>query len=226
MKFRNTLWVVSIVTSLLIQGCTLLCRVNCTQVEYCRPTCKNSPEGVFKACPAVKYPGFYAPNFNCIENLRKLTTLRQRGIGVIVLGDRLRFILPTDSVFQRDAIQSCTPDISECFVATLGDIGEIIKCIPCVPVIVTGHTDDIGTKQDRFRRSRVMAEVVASHLWAQGIPWDRLRVIGRGDCDPIASDASVFGSTDNRRIEIRLDFSRNYIYNCRYNNTYCPDCVK
>ncbi|MBA2653568.1 MAG: OmpA family protein [Gammaproteobacteria bacterium] len=211
----------------LLQGCTLLCRVNCRTVEHIQRPCPSAPCGVFpRVCPAVKLPGFYRPDFGCIENLQKLTALRQRGIGVIVLGDRLRIILPTDTLFTRDSMEFCAPvDINDCHVSTLADIAEIIKCISCVPVVITGHTDDVGSRPERFRRSRAMAQAVAAHLWAQGVSWDRLRVIGRADCDPIASDMSVFGSTDNRRVEIRLDFSRNYNYNCRYNNVYCPDCV-
>ncbi len=226
MRIRHNLLLVIMIFLLLLQGCNLLCKVDCPRVDYYENKCPRAPRGIFPApCPRVNFPGFYRPDFNCIERLRKLTTLRQRGIGIIVLGDRLRFILPTDTIFRSDSIDSCTPDISDCHVSTLAGIGEIIKCIPCVPVVVTGHTDEVGTKQDRFRRSRIMAQVVASHLWAQGVNWDRLRVFGRADCDPIASNMSVFGSTDNRRVEIRLDFSRNYIYNYRYNNVYCPDCV-
>jgi outer membrane protein OmpA-like peptidoglycan-associated protein len=226
MRVKNALLLLVVGAVLFLQGCTLLCGVNCRHVDYYQKKCPPAPCGIFpNPCPSVNVPGFYRSDFNCIERLRKLTTIRQRGVGVIVLGDRLRFILPTDTLFGRDSIESCMPDINDCYLTTLAAIGDIIKCIPCVPVVITGHTDDMGTKQDRFRRSRIMAQAVAAHLWAQGVNWDRLRVIGRADCDPIASDLSVFGSTDNRRIEIRLDFSRNYMYNCRYNNVYCPDCV-
>jgi outer membrane protein OmpA-like peptidoglycan-associated protein len=209
-----------------LQGCTLLCN-ECRSVEYICTPCKKAPKGTFpRPCPVIKFPGFHKPNFGCLGNLKRFTTLRQRGIGVIVLGDRLRFIIPADSLFTRDSIEVCAPaEISECQVANLANIGEIIRCIPGVPVIITGHTDNVGRRSELYRRSRSMAEAVAAFLWAQGVTSDRLRIIGRADCDPIASDASVFGSTDNRRVEIRLDFSGNYIYNCRYNNVYCPDCV-
>lgn len=209
---------------LLTQGCTILCRSNCPSVEHIRRPCP-APCGIFpRPCPAVNFPGFYATDYNCLEKLQRLTALRARGIGVIILGDRLRIILPTDSFFKkRDHLESINQEINDCHVKTLADIAEVLKCIPCVPICVSGHTDDIGTRADRFAISRAFAQTVAAHLWAQGIPWDRLRVVGRGDCDPIASDASVFGSTDNRRVEIRLDFSRNYLCGFRYNNCYCPD---
>jgi hypothetical protein len=210
----------------LIQGCTLTPTTDCRKVAYFDSP-NRGPCGVFpKPCPSVKFPGFYRPDLGCIENVRRFTALRQRGVGVIILGDRLRFILPTDDLFTRDSMEFCSKvDINDCHVATLADIAEIIKCIPCVPVIVTGHTDDMGPRPEKYRRSREMAKAVAAHLWAQGVSWNRLRVIGRADCDPIASDLSVFGSTDNRRVEIRLDFSRNYIFNGRYNNLYTPDCL-
>jgi flagellar motor protein MotB len=212
-----------------LPGCSLLCRSDCRLVQYVNWPYRGAPCGVFpRPCPAIRFPGFYRPTFGCFGCLQRFTTLRCRGIGVIILGDRLRLILPADCFFTRESMCCpCAPaEISPCQAASLADIGEIIRCIPGVPVVITGHTDDVGPRPEKFRRSRSMAEAVAAHLWAQGVEWDRLRVIGRADCDPIASDASVFGSTDNRRVEIRLDFSRNYIYNCRYNNAYCPDCLE
>jgi outer membrane protein OmpA-like peptidoglycan-associated protein len=201
--------------------CIALALQGCTFWGYIHP----SPPGTFRGpCPQVGCAPFYHPDFGCIENLKRLTALRQRGVGVIVLGDRLRFILPADSVFPRDSFVSCgVICINECYTSTLANIAEIIKCIPRVPVVVTGHTDNVGPRPQRYRHSYAMAEAVAAHLWAQGVSWDRLRVVGRADCDPIASDLSVFGSSDNRRVEIRLDFSGH----CEYgsNNTYCPDCV-
>lgn len=212
---------------LLLQGCSLMCRTDCRRVQYVDKPCLGAPCGIFpRPCPSVKAPGFYPPDFGCIENFKKLTAIRQRGIGVIMLGDRLRFILPTDSVFTRDSMQFCSnPEIDDCQTSTIADIAEILKCFPGIPVVITGHTDDVGARPDRYRRSYLMAKAVGAHLWAQGVSWDRLRMIGRADCDPISSDMSVFGSSDNRRVEIRLDFSRNFMFNCRYNNTYCPDCV-
>jgi hypothetical protein len=213
---------------LILQGCTLLCHPDYREVAYIHHSSRGMPWGVFpKPCPTVCFPGFYRPDFSCLENLQRFTALRQRGIGVIILGDRLRFILPADEIFTRDSMKFCSQvEINLCYVATLADIAEIIKRIPCVPVIITGHTDDVGPRPEKFRRSCEMAQTVGAHLWAQGVSWDRLRMIGRADCDPIASDLSVFGSTDNRRVEIRLDFSCNYIFNGRYNNVYCPDCSR
>jgi flagellar motor protein MotB len=226
MKLKILLAYLFITIFFSLSGCTLLCRGNCPKVDYRQQSCQGAVCGVFpKPCPAIDFPGFYPTDYNCLEKLQRLTALRSRGIGVIILGDRLRIILPTDTLFKRDSLETCTPEISDCHLKTLADIAEIIKCISCVPIVISGHTDDVGTKCDRMMHSRAMAQTVAAHLWAQGIPWDRLRVIGRADCDPIGSDGSVFGSTDNRRVEIRLDFSRNYIENCRYNNSYCPDCM-
>jgi|LakMenEpi03Aug12_release.lakeMendotaPanAssembly.Ray.scaffolds.fasta_scaffold601466_2 outer membrane protein OmpA-like peptidoglycan-associated protein len=226
MKFLKLIGSFLLCFMLSLQGCSLLCRSDCRQVEYIKVPCRAACGTFPKPCPYVKFPGFYKPDLTCLENLRRFTALRQRGVGVIVLGDRLRFILPADLLFTRDSMRFCAPvDINDCYVAILADIGEIIRCIPCVPVIVTGHTDDVGKRSELFRRSYAMAQAVAGHLWAQGIDWNRVRIFGRADCEPIASNESVFGSTDNRRVEIRLDFSRNYIFNGRYNNIYCPDCL-
>jgi outer membrane protein OmpA-like peptidoglycan-associated protein len=168
----------------------------------------------------VKIPGYYPTDLDCLGQLKPISVLRSRGVGVIILGHRIRFILPTDTFFDRDYV-----DINECHVSTLAVIAEVIKSLPCAPICITGHVDNVGTCCEKLDKSKKLAETVAAHLWAQGIGWDRLHVIGRGDWDQIASDRTVFGSTDNRRVEIRIDFSGNYQFNCQYNNSYCPDCL-
>lgn len=215
---KVTQYLIIIILSCVLSSCTLMCRNDCHRVRSykCTNICDKKTTASFPNCPCVVAPGFYKTDLNCIENLQRFSALRARGIGVIILGDRLRFIIPTDTVFTTDDL-----DINACHMATIADIAEILKGIPCSPIIITGHTDNVGPRRKRFLRSRALAQTIAAHLWAQGVTWNRMYVCGKADCDQIASDMSVFGSTDNRRVEIRVDFSGNEFCN----NSYCPDCM-
>lgn len=212
------------VICLTLQGCCVLNRRCSTGVEYCKPQCgvicRKEQATYFNVCPSVKTPGYYLSDLNCLERLKPLWALRSRGVGVIVLGNRLRIIIPTDTFFDQQSF-----DINECHVNTIAVIADAIKVLPCTTIYITGHTDNVGTRCEKLHRSCDLAQTVAAHLWAQGIGWDRMCVCGKADCDQISSDGSVFGSADNRRVEIRLDFSGNYRYNCEMNNRYCPDCL-
>lgn len=224
MKFKTYVLIVLVLFYLLLNGCCVVNRRCSSGVDYCKPqcgvVCRKEQGTFFNVCPSVKTPGYYLTDLNCLEKLKPLWALRSRGVGVIILGNRLRIIIPTDTFFDQENL-----DINECHVNTIAVIAEAIKVLPCTVIDITGHTDNVGTRRDKLRRSCEMAQRVAGHLWAQGIGWDRMTVTGRADCDQISSDGSIFGSSDNRRVEIRLDFSGNYRYNCLMNNNYCPDCV-
>jgi outer membrane protein OmpA-like peptidoglycan-associated protein len=223
---RLQLLVIGIVVCLLAMqsGCAVINETKCRNVQYYKkqPTifAKYCTNIFSNPCPTVCVPKFFKSNLDCLEREKRLSALRERGVGVIVLGDRLRFIIPTDTFFDADKV-----NLNDCSLGTIAAIADIIECLPCVPVSISGHTDDVGTKADKLRHSWTLAQTVAAHLWASGINWERMRISGCADCNPIASNNSVFGSTDNRRVEIRLDFSGNCRYNGRYNNRYCPECM-
>jgi chemotaxis protein MotB len=46
------------------------------------------------------------------------------------------------------------------------------------------------------------ANVVVRYLVEHGIPQDNIRAVGRGDSQPVASNATASGKAKNRRVEI------------------------
>jgi chemotaxis protein MotB len=71
---------------------------------------------------------------------------------------------------------------------------------------VVGHTDSEPIKKsqwkDNMQLSTERANVVVRYLTEHGIPKDNIRAVGRGDSQPIASNATVSGKAKNRRVEI------------------------
>ena len=71
---------------------------------------------------------------------------------------------------------------------------------------VVGHTDSDPIKKskwkDNWELSTERALSVVRYLVERGMPKDRVRAIGRGDSQPIASNATVSGKARNRRVEI------------------------
>lgn len=72
-------------------------------------------------------------------------------------------------------------------------------------VAVKGYMDASGDDARDAERSRQRAEAVRQYLVARGVARDRVRASGRGTADPLASDASVEGRLQNRRIEIVVE---------------------
>ena len=69
-------------------------------------------------------------------------------------------------------------------------------------VIVEGHTDSQGDDQHNKELSQRRAQAVASVLINSGVNPGRIRSIGRGEDQPIASNLTPEGRQLNRRVEI------------------------
>lgn len=71
-------------------------------------------------------------------------------------------------------------------------------------MIVTGHTDSIGSAAYNKRLSIARAETVKAHLVAKGIDVARIRTMGAGATEPVATNATAEGRSKNRRVDIEV----------------------
>jgi len=69
-------------------------------------------------------------------------------------------------------------------------------------VLIVGHTDTSGDLSHNMALSLKRAESVADYLIATGTEADKIRVIGRGPKEPIASNKTREGRMQNRRVDI------------------------
>lgn len=67
---------------------------------------------------------------------------------------------------------------------------------------VEGHTDSVGSDSYNTSLSTQRAEAVKIYLLAQGVPAERLDVVGRGESSPVADNESDSGRRRNRRVEL------------------------
>jgi len=74
------------------------------------------------------------------------------------------------------------------------------------PIAVVGHTDTDPIKKskwkDNWELSAQRALTVTRYLIQRGISEDKIRAVGCGESQPIASNATAAGKTKNRRVEI------------------------
>jgi outer membrane protein OmpA-like peptidoglycan-associated protein len=75
-------------------------------------------------------------------------------------------------------------------------------------VTVTGHTDNTGSAAYNQDLSERRATAVVSVLRSAGVSGSRLRTIGAGESQPIASNASASGRSMNRRVDITITPTR------------------
>jgi outer membrane protein OmpA-like peptidoglycan-associated protein len=88
-----------------------------------------------------------------------------------------------------------------------GQVGEVLAEIarrPAPEVVVTGHTDRVGSVAFNDALSLQRAERVRQALVQQGVAADRIQVVGRGEREPLVPTADEVAEPRNRRVEIRV----------------------
>jgi outer membrane protein OmpA-like peptidoglycan-associated protein len=76
---------------------------------------------------------------------------------------------------------------------------------PNVSVVITGHTDNIGSQEFNQTLSLERAQTVRNWLVERGIASNRMRTTGRGFNEPVASNDTDEGRAQNRRIEFYVE---------------------
>jgi outer membrane protein OmpA-like peptidoglycan-associated protein len=75
---------------------------------------------------------------------------------------------------------------------------------PNTDLLIVGHTDAVGTGEYNQSLSQRRAAAAANFLASQGVILTRLRAVGRGETEPIATNDTEAGRQLNRRVEIAI----------------------
>lgn len=78
-------------------------------------------------------------------------------------------------------------------------------------LMIVGHTDSTGDENYNLRLSERRSQSAANYLIEQGIDSNRVQVEGRGEYEPIAENDTEAGRQDNRRVEVAIFASEEYI---------------
>ena len=93
--------------------------------------------------------------------------------------------------------------IKTTFYSTLDRIASQIQARSSTArYTIVGHTDSDASNEYNQDLSERRARAVASYLISKGVDAGQLSVLGLGETRPIASNATVEGKAQNRRVEI------------------------
>jgi outer membrane protein OmpA-like peptidoglycan-associated protein len=71
-------------------------------------------------------------------------------------------------------------------------------------VTVTGYTDKTGSEAHNLALSKARAEAVVQYLRDGGLEGEQFVAQGLGSADPVASNATAEGRSQNRRVDVRV----------------------
>ncbi|PCJ08476.1 MAG: hypothetical protein COB16_07270 [Rhodobacteraceae bacterium] len=124
-------------------------------------------------------------------------TLANEDITVVNTGDRLIVSLPNDLTFATDSYA-----VSSAVQSDLQKVADSLLRYPNSSIQVIGHTDSDGDATYNQGLSVRRADAVADQIQAGGVPYNRVRTLGRGEDQPVASNLTPEGKAQNRRVEI------------------------
>jgi chemotaxis protein MotB len=111
--------------------------------------------------------------------------------------------LPNDIVFD-----SGRADIKPAGAKDLDAVADILKSMPDRHFQIAGHTDNVpiatAKYQSNWALSTARAVEVIHYLTNHGVKPDQLSASGYADVDPVATNATPEGRSQNRRLEITL----------------------
>jgi len=125
--------------------------------------------------------------------------LRDSGVSIQREGDKINLIMPGNITF---ATNSST--INPNFTSVLTSVALVLEEYNQTLVVVSGHTDSIGSAQSNQILSESRASSVANYLSAQKIINERIEIVGFGETLPVADNQTENGRELNRRVEITL----------------------
>ncbi|WP_410210912.1 OmpA family protein [Aquirhabdus sp.] len=93
-------------------------------------------------------------------------------------------------------------DIKPETAQTIIGVGQQLTKVDVTHLLVNGYTDNTGAANYNQELSLKRAQAVAEPLIKGGIPVKDIQVVGRGEANPIADNATPEGRSENRRVAI------------------------
>jgi len=91
------------------------------------------------------------------------------------------------------------------FHSTLDKLADVVVRYGKTTLTVVGHTDNVGSDQYNQDLSQRRALSVAQYFESKRVNALRLATAGKGESEPVASNASEGGRQANRRVEIYVE---------------------
>jgi outer membrane protein OmpA-like peptidoglycan-associated protein len=139
------------------------------------------------------------------RNRARMAALRD-SLARVALRDSLRYLMAERQT--RITLQGVNFELGKAVLLPISreilqDVARSLVANPTVRVEVAGHTDSTGPRAVNERLSLARAESVKAFLIENGVAADRMEVHGYASTQPVATNKTVSGRAQNRRVELR-----------------------
>ena len=122
------------------------------------------------------------------------------GAEVVRVGEGIKLVLNENAV-RFDTNKSTLTAAAK---ANLDKLVPVFAEYPDTNITIYGYTDNTGRAEYNLKLSGERAAAVKSYLNSKGVSSSRFQVTGLGIADPIASNETVEGRSQNRRVEFAI----------------------
>jgi len=117
--------------------------------------------------------------------------------------------LPNDVVritmTSQTAFETNSTEVKPGFHSTMDKLADVVVRYNKTSLTIVGHTDDVGSTAYNQSLSERRAHSVARYLEAKRVNAMRLAIAGKGETQPLSSNATETGRQANRRVEIYVE---------------------
>jgi outer membrane protein OmpA-like peptidoglycan-associated protein len=117
------------------------------------------------------------------------------------LSDQVVLVTMTD----QTAFETDSATVKSGFNSTMDKLADVVVRYGKTTLTVVGHTDNVGTNNYNQRLSERRALSVAQYLESRRVNGMRLATAGKGETQPVESNATESGRRANRRVEIYVE---------------------
>lgn len=139
--------------------------------------------------------GYYLDN----QEAKLRAELKGTGVGISRTDNKIKLIMPGNITFASNSY-----NINASFYDVLNSVSKVLEKYKKTNIAIIGYTDSTGKDADNQALSLNRANSVASYLKSQGLDFRRVKTYGLGSDNPIASNATSNGRSQNRRVEIEI----------------------
>lgn len=130
------------------------------------------------------------------KELEKVAETKRTRDGILVK-------LQNDLTFAVDSSEVRPESVSD-----IEKLGEILAKYPEDRIAVEGHTDSTGPSEYNGQLSLDRARAVSQILLSKGVKSEQIRALGYGESQPVASNESNRGRSQNRRVQLKIDIPK------------------
>jgi outer membrane protein OmpA-like peptidoglycan-associated protein len=126
------------------------------------------------------------------EELERVAEVERTGEGLVVtMRDKILFDFDSASLKPESE-------------TTLQKVSDVLKKYDKTTITVAGYTDNVGSSSYNYQLSEKRAKAVKFYLVNHGVASNRIEEMGFGKDNPVVSNETPEGRSQNRRVELHV----------------------